>query len=108
MKQNTYKVRENEDVSFIVPFTGAPKPDAEWFTSGRVVTPSQRKKKQIGEDSASLTIKKVADEDAGEYIIKLTNPVGDVQASLTLVILSKCKIQITCEMRRIINVINVK
>lgn len=94
LKKNVYKVRENEDVSFTVPFTGAPKPDAEWFTSGTVVKQTPRKKKQIGEDSASLTIKKVVDEDSGEYVIKLTNPVGDVQASLTLVILSKYNIQI--------------
>lgn len=69
---------------------GTPKPDAEWFTTGVVVKTSPRKKKAIDEDSATLTIKKVVDEDAGEYTIKLTNPVGDVSASLTLVILSKC------------------
>lgn len=84
-----YKVRENEDVTFTIPFNGTPKPDAEWFTSGTVVKPSPRKEKTLGEDSAALTIRKVADEDAGEYTIKLTNPAGDVQASLTLVIMSK-------------------
>lgn len=89
LKENVYKVRENEDVTFTVPFTGAPTPDAEWFTSGTVVKPGPRKQKTLGEDSASLTIRKVADEDAGEYTIKLTNPVGDVQAALTLVIMSE-------------------
>lgn len=89
MKQNVYKVRENEDVTFTIPFGGKPKPDAEWFVSNKVVKPGPRKKKTIDEESASLTIKKVVDEDAGEYTIKLTNPVGDVSASLTLVILSK-------------------
>ncbi|XP_031619550.1 titin-like isoform X6 [Contarinia nasturtii] len=87
LKENVYKVQENEDVTFTIPFTGSPKPEAEWFTSGTVVKPTPRKKKTMGEDSATLTIKKVADEDAGEYTIKLTNPVGDVQASLTLIIL---------------------
>lgn len=90
LKQNVYKVRENEDVTFTIPFAGSPKPDAEWFTSGVLVKPNPRKKKGIDEDSASLTIKKVVDDDAGEYTIKLTNPVGDVSASLTLIILSKC------------------
>lgn len=89
LKQNVYKVRENEDVTFTIPFAGTPKPDAEWFTSGTVIKPSPRKKKRIDEDSATLTIRKVVDEDAGEYVIKLTNPVGDVSASLTLIILSK-------------------
>lgn len=86
---NVYKVRENEDVTFKIPFTGAPKPEAEWYTSGTVVKSTPRKKQTLGEDSATLTIKKVVDEDAGEYTIKLKNPVGDVQASLTLIILSK-------------------
>lgn len=89
LKENIYKVREHEDVTFTIPFTGAPKPEAEWFTSGTLVKSTPRKKKTLGEDSATLTIKKVIDEDAGEYTIKLTNPLGDVQASLTLIILSK-------------------
>lgn len=90
LKKNVYKVRESEDVTFTIPFSGTPKPEAEWFTSGTVVKSTPRTKKTLGEDSASLTIKKVVDDDAGEYTIKLKNPVGDVQASLTLVILSKC------------------
>lgn len=89
LKKNVYKVRENEDVTFTIPFTGTPKPEAEWFTSGTVVKTTPRKKKTLGEDSATLTIRKVADEDAGEYTIRLKNPVGDVEASLTLVILSE-------------------
>lgn len=89
LKQNVYKVRELENVTFTIPFTAAPKPEAEWFTSGAVVKTTPRKKKTLDEDSATLTIKKVVDDDAGEYTIKLKNPIGDVEASLTLIILSK-------------------
>lgn len=71
LKMNVYKVRENEDVTFTIPFTGTPKPEAEWYTSGTVIKSTPRKKQTLGEDSATLTIKKVADEDAGEYTIKL-------------------------------------
>lgn len=88
LKQKVYKVRENENVTFTVPFTGTPKPEAEWFVSETVVKETPRKKKTLSEDSACLTIKKVVDEDAGEYIIKLKNPAGDVHAALSLVILS--------------------
>lgn len=94
LKKTVYKVRENEGVTFTVPFTGTPKPEAEWFTSGTVVKPTPHKKKTLDEESASLTIKKVLDEDAGEYTIKLTNPVGEVAATLTLIILSKCELNI--------------
>lgn len=93
VKEKVYKVRENEDVTFTIPFGGTPKPDVEWFTSGKLVKNDSRKKKTTGEDSATLTIKKVVDEDAGEYTIKLENPIGDVQADLTLIILSKFNFQ---------------
>lgn len=89
LKERVYKVRENEDVTFIVPFSGTPKPDAEWTTSGTVIKTTPRKKKTLDEGAASLTIKKVVDDDAGEYTIRLKNPVGDVAASLQLIILSE-------------------
>lgn len=89
LKQRVYKVRENEDVTFTIPFSGTPKPDAEWTVSETVIKNSPRKKKTIDEGAATLTIKKVVDDDAGEYIIRLKNPVGDVSASLQLIILSK-------------------
>lgn len=89
LKETVYKVRENEDVTFTIPFAGTPKPEVEWFTSGTVVRSTPRKKKTLDEDSATLTIKKVVDDDAGEYTIKVTNPVGDVSAALKLIILSK-------------------
>lgn len=44
--------------------------------------------KTIDEQSATLTIKKVVDEDAGEYTIKLKNVCGEAEANLTLVIMS--------------------
>lgn len=89
MKEKVYKVREHEDVTFTIPFSGTPKPEAEWFTSGTVVNNGPRKKKTIGEDSAMLTIKKVVDDDAGDYTIRLKNPVGDVETDLKLIIMSK-------------------
>lgn len=84
-----YKVREGEDVTFNVKLSGTPAPDVEWSTSGTVVKPSARTKPTFDEKSASLTIKKVSDEDVGEYIIKVKNPSGEADAFLTLIILSK-------------------
>lgn len=89
LKEKVYKVREHEDVTFTITFSGAPKPEAEWFTSDTVVKNDTRKKKTINEDSATLTIKKVVDEDAGDYTIRLKNPVGDAEADLKLIIMSR-------------------
>lgn len=89
LKERVYKVRENEDVTFTVPFSGTPKPEAEWTVSDTVIKNTPRKKKTIDEGAATLTIKKVVDDDAGEYTIRLKNPVGDVAASLQLIILSE-------------------
>lgn len=88
-KDKIYKVRENEDVTFTVKLSGTPKPDAEWFASGKVVKKSPRIAKTSDEQSASLTIKKVVDEDVGEYTVKVKNPCGEAEANLTLIIMSK-------------------
>lgn len=84
-----YKVKEDDDVTFTVKLSGNPEPEVEWSTSKKVVKPSPRIQKTMGEESASLTIKKVTDEDVGEYTIKVTNPSGEAEAFLTLIILSK-------------------
>lgn len=49
---------------------------------------SPRITKTSDEQSASLTIKKVVDEDVGEYTVKIKNPCGEVEANLTLIIMS--------------------
>ncbi|TDG44139.1 hypothetical protein AWZ03_009416, partial [Drosophila navojoa] len=88
-KDQTIKVKENEDATFTVKYTGAPTPEAEW-TSRKVVIPkSKRTIPTIDEQSATLTIKKVVDDDEGEYTVKLVNPVGEAEASLHLLIMRK-------------------
>lgn len=89
MDKTIYKVRENEDVTFTIPFSGTPKPEVEWFTSNTIVANDKRKKKATDNAAASLTIKKVVDDDAGEYTIKAKNPAGDVEANIKLIIMSK-------------------
>lgn len=88
-KDKVYKVKENEDVTFTVKLSGTPKPEAEWFASGKVVKKSPRIAKTSDEQSASLTIKTVVDEDVGEYTVKIKNPCGEAEANLTLIIMSK-------------------
>lgn len=89
VEKTIYKVRENEDVTFVIPFSGTPTPEIEWFISNTVVKNDSRKKKTTNDEAATLTIKKVVDDDAGEYTIKAKSPVGDVEANIKLIIMSK-------------------
>lgn len=79
----------NEDITLEVKFEGKPKPEAEWSTNSKVIIKSPKYIPNLNEDSAQLTIKKVIDEDGGDYTIKLSNPVGDAHDTMHLIILSK-------------------
>lgn len=48
----------------------------------------------MGEESASLTIKKVEESDAGTYTLRLKNPVGEASAEMTLIIMRKLKLKV--------------
>ena len=87
-KDKIYKVSEAEDVTFTVKLNGVPKPEVEWSKSKKIITKSPRVEKTMDEQSASLTIRKVAEDDAGEYTVKLKNPCGEAEANLTLIIIS--------------------
>lgn len=93
-KDQTIKVKENDDVTMTIKYTGVPMPDAEWTTSKKVIAKSKRTIPTIDEQSATLTIKKVVEEDEDVYTVKLVNPVGEAEASLRLVIMRKLHIEI--------------
>ena len=82
-----YKIRKNDDVSFNIKFNGTPKPDIEWATNKTIIKKSPRTIPKVEDQSACLTIKKVKEDDAGEYTIKLRNICGEAEASLKLIIM---------------------
>lgn len=86
-KDREYKVKEGEDVTFTVKYSATPKPEAEWSVAKTVIKKTPTKTYKVDEDSASLTIKKVQEVDAGDYTIKLKNECGEAEASLTLIIM---------------------
>lgn len=90
-----YKVRDGEDVTFTVRVSGLPKPEAEWYKSKTVLKKSPQIIKTSTDESASLTLKKVTEQDVGEYTIKIKNPSGEAEANLTLIIISKLIIRKT-------------
>uniref|UniRef100_A0A182MBM1 Titin-like n=1 Tax=Anopheles culicifacies TaxID=139723 RepID=A0A182MBM1_9DIPT len=81
-----FTIRKDEDVTFSVKFNATPKPEAEWRVNKRVIIPSAKFVSTVTEETASLTIKRAAEVDAGEFTLKLFNECGDANASFTLVI----------------------
>lgn len=86
-KDKVYKVCENEDVTFNVKVSGVPTPDVEWSQSKKIITKTPRTTPTFDEQSAQLTIRKVQSDDEGEYTIRLSNPSGEAEANLKLVIM---------------------
>uniref|UniRef100_A0A8D8G2B6 Titin n=2 Tax=Culex pipiens TaxID=7175 RepID=A0A8D8G2B6_CULPI len=82
----TYTIRKEEDVTFNVKFNATPKPEAEWYVNEKLIIPSPRYVSKVGEETASLTIRKVVESDAGEYTVRLANECGDASASFTLIV----------------------
>lgn len=81
-----YKVRKGEDVEIVVKFSATPKPNDEWTVNGHVVTKSKRVVSSIDEESAILTIRKIQEEDVGDYTLKLVNNVGEANIEINVVI----------------------
>lgn len=87
----TYKVRQDEDVTFVVKFNATPKPEVDWSVSGNIIKKSNRAEPKVTENSASLTIRKVVEVDAGDYTVKLRNVCGEVETSLKVIYMSKLR-----------------
>lgn len=87
--ERIYKVRNEEDVTVNIKFSATPKPEVEWFVSGTLVKPSKRLEIKSSDNTASLTIKKVVEEDAGSYTVKLRNSCGEAETSLQIIFMSK-------------------
>lgn len=98
-----YKVREDEDVSFVIKFNATPLPESNWFVSENIITKSNRLVPNIDEHSASLTIKKIVETDSGDYTIKLKNVCGEVETSLKVIYMSKFR----CSVIIIIDIFNI-
>ncbi|ETN62157.1 myosin light chain kinase [Anopheles darlingi] len=83
----TFTIRKDEDVTFTVKFNATPKPEAEWRVNNRIIIPSAAKFiSTVTDETASLTIKRAAEVDAGEFNLKLLNECGDASTSFTLII----------------------
>lgn len=61
----------------------------EWYHSKNILKKSPKLSPTYDEQSASLTIKKIVDNDAGEYTVKVFNDYGTAEVSISVVIMRK-------------------
>lgn len=85
----TYRVKNDDEVTFTIKFNATPKPECDWTTSERIIKKSERHEPSVNEQSASLTIRKIIESDGGDYTIKLRNFCGEVETSLKVIYMSK-------------------
>ncbi|KAK2576957.1 hypothetical protein KPH14_005570, partial [Odynerus spinipes] len=81
-----YTANKGDDIEIIVKFTATPKPTDEWTVDGRIVTKSKRIIPSLDEESATLTIRKVQEEDIGDYNLRLFNPHGEAAIVINVTI----------------------
>lgn len=84
--QKMYKVNKTDDVEVTVKFAASPKPSDEWTVNGNVVQKSNRISTTINDESATLTIKKIEDDDVGEYTLRLSNTYGETSINIKVII----------------------
>lgn len=82
------KVLTGEDASFRVKITGTPEPITEWFVDGNLVVPNNRNVFTNEDQYVNFTLRKVTPTDENIYTIKVHNEYGDVEESVSLVIIS--------------------
>lgn len=80
-------MKRGNDVTIHVQYGANPQPNDEWVVNSKIIKKSKHTKPTIDSKSASLTIKKVENADAGTYRVKLENNCGEAAAEITVVVL---------------------
>lgn len=83
------KAKKNDDVEVTVKFSATPEPEAEWTVNGKVIKKTKKTIPTLKEDSATLTICKIQEEDVGDYQLKLKNDLGETLTEIKIVIVRK-------------------
>lgn len=84
-----YKTMKGNDIDIIVKFTATPIPIDEWTVNGRVLRKSKRIISSIDEYSAVLMFRDIQEKDFGDYNLKLTNPHGEDNIDINVIIMRK-------------------
>lgn len=89
MEERTLKRLPGESATFKVKISGTPNPEVQWNVKGVVILPSNRIIPNIDNEFATLTLKNIMPEDECEYIIRIHNEHGEVEETVSLVVISK-------------------
>ncbi|GFR08100.1 twitchin, partial [Trichonephila clavata] len=79
-------VQDGESVTLKCTISGDPEPQVEWTKNGKALHSSKEISLKYKTGVATLSIEEVYPEDAGEYVCKATNSIGEVS--------TKCKLQV--------------
>ncbi len=82
-------VMAGEKFSLRVPFTGTPKPKAEWTVNGEMILPADRIVSEVNADFVIFTNKKSKRTDSGNYTLKLSNSEGYDTCSCRVLVIDK-------------------
>ncbi|MCP9266046.1 Twitchin [Dirofilaria immitis] len=85
-KLSSITLNEGEQAEFFCTITGYPESLVEWFYNGERITDDSRRKISFASGRASLTIRNVDKQDAGEYCCKASNSAGSETTKADLVI----------------------
>lgn len=88
MEERTLKRLPGESATFKVKISGTPKPEVQWNVNGVVILPSDRIIPNIENEFATLTLRKILPEDECDYIIRIHNEHGEVEETVSLVVIS--------------------
>uniref|UniRef100_T1JH06 Titin n=1 Tax=Strigamia maritima TaxID=126957 RepID=T1JH06_STRMM len=82
-------VKKGDDVKVEVNFKCVPKPKIEWEFNEATIKPSKKYVIEEADTKATIYVKKVEKEDAGNYTLKISNKVGDVRVEVTIKVIDK-------------------
>uniref|UniRef100_A0A2A4JBM0 Hemolin n=1 Tax=Heliothis virescens TaxID=7102 RepID=A0A2A4JBM0_HELVI len=82
-----YRIKRGGDVTLHVQYEAVPQPNDEWVVNSKIIKKTKHTKPSIDSQSASLTIKKVENTDAGVYRLRLENNCGEANIEINVVVI---------------------
>ena len=81
----------NGEVEFTCEVSGSPKPKITWLYAGNEIVVSEKYEIRENEDTITLKVRDIAEEDAGLYTCRLTNELGIVESTATMAVATRAK-----------------
>jgi len=79
-------IERGKSLKLLADFDGIPKPEVKWFRNGIEITPTNKRKIDIYENTTELNIIEATNKDSGKYEIKVQNEVGEARSSSSVTV----------------------